>query len=144
MFGHSSELIRFFEHKISHDLGIAPQRMAGENMMRGKLSTALDKLPPEEAKKMKRKFRKLWRAQMKAELKRAKRAAVKAPAFIGEGMRERAVKAVKNRYVTERCHPTMRQEQRRRLVVAMMIASMAHVAAAALAPKEVKGDSKTE
>jgi len=144
MFGHSSELIRFFEHKISHDLGIAPQRMARGNMMRGKLSTALDKLPPEEAKKMKRKFRKLWRAQMKAELKRAKSASAKAPAFIREQTRERAVKAVKNRYVTERRRPTGRQEQHRRLVVAMMIASVAHVAAAKLAPKGVKGDVKSE
>lgn len=137
MFGHSSELIRFFEHKISHDFGIAPQRMTGENMMRGKLSTALDKLPPEEAKKMKRKFRKLWRTEMKRELKRARLAGAKAPAFFGEGIRERAVKAVKRRYVTESCTPTRRQEQHRRLAVAMMIASMASTAAAELAPKEV-------
>ena len=144
MFGHSSELIRFFVHKISHDLGIVPQRMTGENMMRGKLSTALDKLPPEEAKKMKRKFRKLWRTEMKRELKRVERRSTRAPAYISEMVRKQAVKAVKRRYVTECCTPTRRQEQHRRLAVAMMIASMASTAAAELAPKEVKGDASSE
>lgn len=54
---------RMFIHFVGLELGIIPLENISDDMRQG-----LEKLTPEEARKMKRKFRKLWRKYAKEEM----------------------------------------------------------------------------
>lgn len=126
----NSDLQKFFEHKVCHDLGIAPMSTS----LRYGAAKALASLPPDEARKMKRKFRKLWRREMKRELRelerRYRRAGLDIEKFAHpvDRWRPLAAEMIKARYgarVRGEAILTRRIASHRRLTIAIRISALA-------------------
>lgn len=133
MFGYN-DLANFFVHKICHELGIVPTT---GGYLRAKINDVLKALPPDEAMKMKRKFRKLWRKEMKRQLKalhdrQAKFASKHGlPADVARVSAialDNRVKRIKGRFVPPPgCPQTGRQASEKKLIVMhAVLASATH------------------
>lgn len=122
-----TELMKFIISKIQHDLGIAPIVMG----QRYDLNAALAKLPVDDVRKMKRKFRKLWRQAMREQQARTLR-------MSNARNRERKMNNVVRTYTDPGAPPAVMQRFNRRKAVADMI----HNAAVPIVQKLIESAMK--